>query len=83
MSHVLVNQITDGQLEWIRLEDIFDIVVLGDLDKNPRRIPIMGKGPEEFKKILVEHFPKEEKNIQKFLDMLKVIEFNLLLLIIE
>lgn len=73
MSRVLVDQITDGQLDWVPLDETYDIVVLGDLDNSPRRVPIVGAGPENFKKKLIEVFPNEEKGIIEFMACLKVI----------
>ena len=71
MSQVLIDQLTDGQLVWARLEDAFDVVVLGD-QTNPKKVPIVGLGPDKFKKALLEHFPEEEKAIEKFMIILKV-----------
>ena len=72
MNRVLTDQITDGQLDWVPLEDVFDTVVIGDLEKDPRKFPIVGTGPDEFKKTLIKHFPKEEKGINSFMALLKV-----------
>ena len=72
MTHVLTNQITDNQITWVPLEDNYDTVVLGNLDENPLKIPIYGKGPKMFEEKLIELFPKEEKAIMEFMELLKV-----------
>ena len=72
MSKVLIDQLTDAQLEWVPIDDNFDTVILGDLDKQPRKVPIYCKGPEYFKKHLIEHFPHEKEGITKFMAILKV-----------
>lgn len=71
MTHVLTNQITDNQITWVPLEDNYDTVVLGNLDDNPLKIPIYGKGPKMFEEKLIELFPKEEKAIMEFMELLK------------
>lgn len=72
MGRVLVDQLTDGQLDWVPLEEIYDIVVLGDLDKSVKKVPIVGTGPENFKNKLIELFPNEKKGITEFMALLKV-----------
>ena len=72
MSRVLSDQLTDGQLDWVPLDETYDVVVIGDLDHSPIKVPIIGKGPEIFKKKLIEIFPNEEKGITEFLEILKV-----------
>eukprot|EP00794_Sanderia_malayensis_P003298 gene3298-3781_t len=70
-SHVLLNQITDNQVVWVPLEETYDYVILGDLDKIPKKIPIVGTGPEGFKKKLLEHFPTQEKQLDAFMEEIK------------
>jgi len=71
MNRVFIDQLTDGQLDWVPLDEIFDTVVIGDVDHSPRIVPIAGTGPENFKKKLIEIFPKEEKGITDLFALLK------------
>ena len=72
MNRVFIDQLTDGQLDWVPLDEIFDTVVIGDVDHSPTIVPIAGTGPENFKKKLIEIFPKEEKGITDFFALIKV-----------
>ena len=72
MSRVLIDQITDGQLDWVPLDETYDTVILGDLDQSPRKVPMVGTGPENLKKKLIELFPNEKKGITDFMALLKV-----------
>ena len=65
MSRVLIDQLTEGRLEWVKLEEVYDTVVLGG-----RQFPVpSGKGAWE--KSLVERFPAEEKGIKKYFEMVR------------
>ena len=66
----MLDQITNGQLQWEPLENPFDHVVLGP-PENRRRYPIYSgrtRFPEELKKC----FPGEEKAIDEYLKLAKV-----------
>uniref|UniRef100_A0A3B4Z890 All-trans-retinol 13,14-reductase n=1 Tax=Stegastes partitus TaxID=144197 RepID=A0A3B4Z890_9TELE len=65
----MLDQMTDGQLQWETLENPFDQVVLGP-PENQRRYPIYSgrtRFPEELKKC----FPGEEKAIDEYLKLVK------------
>lgn len=66
----MMDQMTNGQLQWEPLENPFDHVVLGP-PENRRRYPIFSgrtRFPEELKKC----FPKEEAAIDEYLRLVKV-----------
>ncbi|XP_078671245.1 all-trans-retinol 13,14-reductase-like [Branchiostoma floridae x Branchiostoma belcheri] len=62
---VLLDQITEGQLQWACLEDDYDVAVLGTPDQR-RWIPIR-RGGEQYRRELLKHFPGEEQAVQTFL----------------
>ncbi|CAG07254.1 unnamed protein product, partial [Tetraodon nigroviridis] len=65
----MLDQMTDGQLQWEPLENPFDQVVIGPPD-NRRRYPIYSgsrRFPEELKKC----FPGEEAAIDQYLKLVK------------
>lgn len=66
----MLDQMTNGQLQWEPLENPYDQVVLGP-PENRRRYPIYSgrkRFPEELKKC----FPGEEKAIDEYLKLAKV-----------
>lgn len=66
----LVDQLTNGQLQWEPMENPFDRVVLGP-PENRRVYPIYSgrtRFPQELKKC----FPGEEKAIDEFMRLVKV-----------
>lgn len=66
----MLDQMTDGQLQWEPLENPFDHVVIGP-PENRRHYPIYSgrtRFPEELKKC----FPGEEKAIDEYLRLVKV-----------
>ncbi|CAH1788912.1 unnamed protein product [Owenia fusiformis] len=69
LTKTLITHMTDGQLQWVDLEDCYDIVALGDAAK-ARKYPIMS-GRENFKKALIEHFPNEQKAIEAYVQKLR------------
>ncbi|KAG8574493.1 hypothetical protein GDO81_009207 [Engystomops pustulosus] len=66
---ILVDQLTDGQLQWSLMDDIFDVVVLGD-PKNGRRYN-MRTGTKAYIDELKKKFPGEEKAIEGFMKLVK------------
>ncbi|XP_078690804.1 all-trans-retinol 13,14-reductase-like [Branchiostoma floridae x Branchiostoma belcheri] len=75
INKVLFDQLTEGQLQWEKLDDAMDVVALGA--ENPRKFPIV-QGNEAFKKALLEKFPEEEKAIDGFLLLLKKVRKSML-----
>ncbi|KAI8477584.1 hypothetical protein Bbelb_446840 [Branchiostoma belcheri] len=62
---VLLDQITEGQLQWACLDEDYDVAVLGTPDQR-RWIPIR-RGGEQYRRELLKHFPGEEQAVQTFL----------------
>ena len=55
----MVDQISEGQIEWEKLEDEFDVVSIGYGDDN-RRYEVC-EGIEQWRKKLKKQFPDEEE----------------------
>ena len=68
---LLSDQLTEGQLQWVPLEEQFDTVVIGDAE-NARRYPVCGGRQDQYRKALYKSFPKEKKAIDQYMSMLKV-----------
>ncbi|XP_077118925.1 all-trans-retinol 13,14-reductase [Ranitomeya variabilis] len=68
-SRILVDQLTDGQLQWSLMDNPFDVVVLGD-PNNGRRYN-MKAGRKAYADELKKAFPGEEKAIDDFLHLVK------------
>ncbi|XP_078700777.1 all-trans-retinol 13,14-reductase-like [Branchiostoma floridae x Branchiostoma belcheri] len=60
----LVQQITEGQLQWAELDKSFDIVTIQH-DEKKIEVPIKSSRSEHHKTLL-EHFPTEGKAIDEF-----------------
>lgn len=65
----MLDQLTDGQLQWEPLENPYDQVVLGP-PENRRRYPIYS-GRKRFLEELKKCFPGEEKAIDEYLKLAK------------
>ncbi|XP_063787962.1 all-trans-retinol 13,14-reductase [Pseudophryne corroboree] len=68
-TRILVDQLTDGQLQWSLMDDPFDVVVLGDM-ANARRYN-MRSGTQAYTDELKKAFPGEEKVIDDFMRLVK------------
>ncbi|XP_010180289.1 PREDICTED: all-trans-retinol 13,14-reductase-like, partial [Mesitornis unicolor] len=65
----VVDQLTEGQLQWARLPDPYDVVILGEPGSaRPYRIH---SGKEECFRILKEQFPGEGAAIEEFKRLVK------------
>ncbi|XP_054908075.1 all-trans-retinol 13,14-reductase-like [Poeciliopsis prolifica] len=76
----MLDQMTNGQLQWEPLEKAFDHVVLGSLE-NRRSYPIFS-GSARYLEELKKRFPGEEKAIDEYLRLVKKTEFGAWLLIV-
>ncbi|XP_070565714.1 all-trans-retinol 13,14-reductase-like [Ptychodera flava] len=76
MFKVYVDQLTDGQLLWVDLDEPFDTVVIGEPGK-AKHYPLYS-GKHKFRQSLVDNFPDDVEAIDKFLDMLKECRKNML-----
>ncbi|XP_053309874.1 all-trans-retinol 13,14-reductase-like [Spea bombifrons] len=65
MLRVIMDQLTDGQLQWNRLDDQYDSVVIGN------RVYQLYAGKKEFPDALKKQFPGEEEAIDKFMALMK------------
>lgn len=70
-SRMLFDELSDGAIEWVPLEEVYDTVVIdeGGGANDLQRYPISsGKG--KLMASLLERFPAEEKAIREFFDLL-------------
>ena len=64
----LVDQMTEGQMEWAPFEDVYDIFYVGyGSNKRKHEIP---KGNDNWKAKLKRDFPQEHKAIDRYFEML-------------
>ncbi|XP_078454598.1 all-trans-retinol 13,14-reductase [Lampetra fluviatilis] len=70
VSRTLIDQLTDGQLQWVELDDPFDTVVFGD-PAAPRLVVPLYSGRRRFWDELHAAFPKDTKAIDKFHSLLQ------------
>ena len=68
----LVDQLTDGQMEWAPIEDGYDVVSIG-FGRENRRYPIVA-GAERGKAHMKRQFPEEEGAIDKYFKLLDEVE---------
>ena len=71
LSKFLIDQLTDGQLQWAPLDSTYDEVVIGSSPQDAKTFPIMS-GREEFKNALKEKFPDEKEAIDRYFELLQV-----------
>ena len=71
MTKVFMDQLTDGQLQWLPLDDNFDTVALGKPGEH-KTYPLMAGSRQMFRDTLVKQFPGEERAIDKYMEMVKV-----------
>ena len=74
----MLDQMTNGQLQWVPLDNPFDQVVLGP-PENRRVYPIYS-GRDRFPNELKRLFPGEDKAIDEYMRLVKVLQafFHLL-----
>ncbi|KAG8566537.1 hypothetical protein GDO81_013292 [Engystomops pustulosus] len=65
MFRVIMDQLTDGQLQWNRLGDQYDSVIIG------HKVYKVYAGKHEFPDALKKQFPGEEEAIDKFVSLMK------------
>lgn len=58
----IFDVISDGQLQWAEMDDVYDRIVIED------RVYDFKKGRDNFRAMLVEHFPQEEDAIDEYID---------------
>ncbi|XP_077108665.1 all-trans-retinol 13,14-reductase-like [Ranitomeya variabilis] len=65
MLRVIMDQLTDGQLQWNRLEDQYDSIIIG------HKLYRLYAGKHEFPTTLKKQFPGEKEAIDKFVSLMK------------
>ena len=73
LTRTLFDQLTESGVEWDKLEDTYDTVIIGLGEEDPakrRSFPICS-GRDTLMKSLIEKFPSEEKAVRKFFEILK------------
>ncbi|KFQ49421.1 Putative all-trans-retinol 13,14-reductase, partial [Nestor notabilis] len=76
----LVDQLTEGQLEWVPLPPVFDTVVLGE--PGSARTYHLNSGREDYFQGLKQQFPGEAAAIDEFKRLVKSVRRGVLLLVI-
>ncbi|XP_067397179.1 all-trans-retinol 13,14-reductase-like [Emydura macquarii macquarii] len=66
MLRVALDQITDGQLDWVQLEDPYDTVAIGD------RLYHLHSGKRGFVAALEKQFPADKEAVREFVRLSKV-----------
>ncbi|OCT60039.1 all-trans-retinol 13,14-reductase isoform X1 [Xenopus laevis] len=74
MLRIIMDQLTNGQLQWNRLADEYDSIMVGS-----RRYTISA-GKREFPERLKKQFPGEEEAIDKFVALMKKVARHVALL---
>ncbi|KAM9311977.1 all-trans-retinol 13,14-reductase [Gastrophryne carolinensis] len=69
---IMVDQLTDGQLQWAPMDNPFDVVLLGDIQNGHRRYN-MRSGTRAYIDELKKAFPGEEAAIENFMKLVKKI----------
>jgi len=72
LNKTLLDQVTDGQLEWAPLDDEFDVVEIEYTKESTRRSYPVASGFEPWKKQLKSQFPEEHEAIDKYFEHLRV-----------
>lgn len=63
VTRLLFDYITDGELQWADMGDVYDRMIIGDKSYD------FVKGTQNFKDKLIEYFPGEEKAINDYVDL--------------
>ncbi|XP_042326919.1 all-trans-retinol 13,14-reductase-like [Sceloporus undulatus] len=74
MLRVIMDQLTNGHLDWVQLEDPYDIITLGDKDYT------LYCGKKAFGEELERQFPEEKEVIKEFIRLSKTVSKHVALL---
>ncbi|XP_072927707.1 all-trans-retinol 13,14-reductase-like isoform X2 [Hemitrygon akajei] len=80
LLRTLTDQITDGQLEWAKMDDVFDYVILGE-HENLRTYQLYSS-EGNYQHCLNTQFPEEKEAIDKYLKLTKMVRRQLPLFVI-
>ena len=70
VNKTLLDQVSDGQVEWAPLEEEFDVVQIG-AGPESRRYPVVA-GTQAWREQLKRQFPEETLAIDKYFEMMQV-----------
>ncbi|XP_053115249.1 all-trans-retinol 13,14-reductase-like [Hemicordylus capensis] len=76
MLRVIMDQLTDGQLDWVRLQDPYDVISLGNKDYH------LSSGKRAFVEELEKQFPEEKEAIKEFMRLSKIVATHIALIAI-
>jgi len=69
IARVLMDQLTEGQLQWTQLDQEYDVVALGPPGQSKFYPHVAGR--KQWRDKMVEKFPGEKKAIDKYLEILQ------------
>jgi len=70
LNKTLLDQISDGQIEWAPLDDAFDVVKLGYTQEDGGRTYPVASSFASWKSLLKKQFPNEHSGIDKYFELL-------------
>ncbi|KAL3857332.1 hypothetical protein ACJMK2_012010 [Sinanodonta woodiana] len=68
-TRILIDQVTEGQVVWVPMDETYDTVVLGHPTKG-KRFPMVA-GKDKYIQTLEELFPSEKEAIHKFMQIMQ------------
>lgn len=68
MTRILIDQLTNGKLQWVPLGNIYDILAMGQNYEHRYEYEV---GRKKQKQYLIDKFPGEEKAIHKFFQCMR------------
>ncbi|KAJ7313710.1 hypothetical protein JRQ81_005342 [Phrynocephalus forsythii] len=74
MMRMIMDQLTDGHLDWVHLEDPYDLITLGDKEYE------LYSGKKAFVEELERQFPKEKEAIKEFMRLSSIVRWHIPLL---
>ncbi|XP_053125727.1 all-trans-retinol 13,14-reductase [Hemicordylus capensis] len=66
---IMIDQLTDGQLQWAKMDSPFDVLILGDPESSKKYF--LYSGEKEYVEGLKKQFPGEEETIDRFVALVK------------
>ncbi|XP_006031222.1 all-trans-retinol 13,14-reductase isoform X1 [Alligator sinensis] len=70
-ARILLDQLTEGQLQWAKMPDVFDAVILGEPGNG--KTYRLHSGTKEYYEELKKQFPGEDAAIEKFAKLIKTV----------
>ncbi len=72
INRTLTDHITDGQLDWAKLEEAYDVVSIG-YDKDNRQYPII-ENEDNWIRLMKKQFPGEDAAIDRYFEMCREVK---------